>query len=99
MISKLKIKRVGIDTYRENIVYMPIGCEICKSQGFKALSKLEVHHGKKSILATLNMTENGLVGPAEIGLSNVAFDRLGAREGSWVTLSHPNPLLSTEFVH
>ncbi len=94
----LRIRRVGIDTYRENIVYMPAGCEIGKSQGFRALSKLEVHHGKKNILATLNMTENGLVGPGEIGLSNVAFRRLGAREGSRVTLSHPNPLHSTDFI-
>jgi thymidine phosphorylase len=98
MISELKIRRVGIDTYRENIVYMPVGCEICKSQGFHALSKLEIHHGKKSILATLNMTENALIGHGEIGLSNVAFRRLGAAEGAAVTLSHPNPLLSTDFI-
>ncbi len=98
MISTLKVRRMGIDTYRENIVYMPVGCELCKSQGFRALSKIEIHYGKKSILASLNMTENGLVRSGEIGLSNIAFERLGARKGAAVTLSHPNPLLSTEFI-
>lgn len=98
MIPTLKVRRVGIDTYRENIVYMPLGCEICKSQGFRALSKIEIHHGKKKILATLNMTTNGLVSPGEIGLSHIAFNRLGAAEGADVTLSHPNPLRSTDFL-
>lgn len=98
MTPKLRVVRVGIDTYHENIVYMPSGCELCKSQGFEALSKLELHHGRKTILATLNMTENGLVGHGEIGLSEVAFRRLGVRQGTKVSLSHPNPLASTEFI-
>ncbi len=98
MPSLLKIRKVGIDTYHENIAYMPIGCEICKSQGFGALSKIEIHSAKKSILATLNMTENGLVQMGEIGLSNIAFERLGLADGNEVTLSHPDPLLSTLFI-
>lgn len=96
--TTLRVRRVGIDTYRENIVYMPSGCDICKSQGFRALSKIEVHHGEKTILATLNMTQNGMLHPGEIGLSDCAFRRLGAAEGTQVTLSHPNPLSSTYFI-
>jgi thymidine phosphorylase len=98
MTKPLKVKKIGIDTYHENIAYMPRGCEICKSQGFHALSKIEIHHPSRSILATLNMTENGIVGPGEIGLSDIAFTRLGIPSGDEVTLSHPNPLLSAEFV-
>ena len=94
----LVVRHIAIDTYRENIVYMARGCEICKSQGFQALSKLEVHFGKHKILATLNTTDNGLVQPGEIGLSSTAFRRLQAPEGSRVTLSHPNPLVSTDLI-
>ncbi|HCU24836.1 MAG TPA: thymidine phosphorylase [Deltaproteobacteria bacterium] len=94
----LILRRVGIDTYHENIAYLPAGSELAKSQGFNALSKVEVHSGTRSILATLNMTENGLVKQGEIGLSNIAFQRLGVDEGSPIRLSHPNPLLSFEFV-
>lgn len=98
MNSKLRIRCVGIDTYRENIVYLPKNSEICRSQGFAALSKLEVRFGRKSILATLNMTENGMLHEKEIGFSNTAFRRLGAPEGALVRIGHPNPLVSTDFV-
>ncbi len=97
-MNLLKIKKPGIDTYHENIAYMPQGCEICKSQGFKALSKIAIHSDKKSILATLNITENGLVGEGEIGLSNIAFERLGAKVGDQIRLSHPDPLISTDYI-
>ncbi|MCE9625167.1 MAG: thymidine phosphorylase family protein [Deltaproteobacteria bacterium] len=97
-MSHLVLRKVGIDTYHENVAYLPMGCEICKSQGFGALSKIQIHGGGHSILATLNMTENGLVSPGEIGLSHIAMERLGLTEGSHVTLSHPNPLISFEFV-
>lgn len=97
-MPELILRQVGIDTYHENIAYLPIGCEICRSQGFGALSKIEVHYGGRSILATLNMTENGLVSGGEIGLSHAAFRRLGAPAGARVSLSHPNPLLSFDFV-
>lgn len=97
MIS-LHLRKMGIDTYKENIAYLPHHSEIAKSQGFKALSKIELHYKNHSILATLNMTENGLVGPQEVGLSNIAFERLGASEGEAVQISHPNPLHSTDYI-
>lgn len=97
MIS-LKIKKIGIDTYKENIAYLPRHSEIAKSQGFQALSKIEIHHQNRSILATLNMTENGLLTHHEIGLSHIAFERLGAQEGEEVCLAYPNPLLSTDHI-
>lgn len=97
-MAKLLLKKVGIDTYHENIAYLSVGCEICKSQGFGALSKIEIRGGGRSVLATLNMTENGLVQVDEVGLSKVAFQRLGLPEGAEVSLAHPNPLLSYEYV-
>jgi thymidine phosphorylase len=97
-MNTLKVKKIGIDTYKENIAYMPRDCEICKSQGWEALSKIEIHNGDKSILAILNMTENGLVDAGEIGLSQNAFQRLGVKEGSAVKITHPNPLLSTDYI-
>lgn len=94
----LKIKKIGIDTYKENIAYLPHQSEIAKSQGFQALSKIEIHYKNRSILATLNMTENGLIAHDEIGLSNIAFERLGAAENEEIYISHPNPLVSTDHI-
>lgn len=97
-MTKLKIRRVGIDTYKENIAYMPVGCEIAKSLGFGALSKIKITWKNKNILAILNMTKNGLVRHGELGLSLSAFERLGASEGTEISLTHPDPLISTEFI-
>lgn len=97
-MEALKIKKIGIDTFKENIAYLPMGCEICKSQGFEAQSKIEIHSKDRSILATLNMTENGIVPMGEIGLSNAAFRHLGSPEGAEVRLSHPDPLITTDFI-
>ncbi len=44
------------------------------------------------------MTENGIVQLGEIGLSTGAFRRLGVPENSEVRLSHPDPLVSTDFI-
>lgn len=97
-MTQLKIRKIGIDTYKENIAYMPVGCEIAKCQGFRALSKIKIARKQKSILATLNMTDLGVIHPGEIGLSLSAFERLGVPEGTRVSLSHPDPLLSTDYI-
>lgn len=97
-MAQLKIRKVGIDTYKENIAYMALDCKIAKSLGFGALSKIKIHWKNKNILATLNMTEPGIIRCGELGLSLTAFGRLGAPEGAPVRISHPDPLVSTDFI-
>lgn len=97
-MSTLKVKKIGIDTYQENIAYLPQCSEIVRSQGFAALSKIEIHSAEKNILATLNITQDNLVSHDEIGLSDIAFTRMGLEPGAEVTLSHPNPLVSTDYI-
>ena len=38
----LRLKRVAIDTYRENVAYLHRDCAIYRAEGFQALSKVEV---------------------------------------------------------
>lgn len=38
--NNLKVKSIGIDTYRENTIYMRHDCHICLSEGLKALTRL-----------------------------------------------------------
>jgi hypothetical protein len=54
MINSLQMRRLGIDTYQELVVYMRSDCHICKSEGFEAKSQVEVWRGNKHIIATLN---------------------------------------------
>lgn len=84
----LKAKNIGIDTYRENIIYMRADCHICKSEGFTALTRLVVHYDGRSIVATLNVVHSELLSHNEAGLSMEAMKRLGVKEGDCLSFSH-----------
>lgn len=95
---KLKVKSIGIDTYRENIVYMRSDCHICESEGFTALTRLVVHHNDRSIIATLNVVHSELLHHDEAGLSMEAMKRLEVNEGDCLTFSHLKHLSSLSYV-
>jgi thymidine phosphorylase len=94
----LKIKKLGIATYKEAIVYLRQDSCICKSEGFEAQSRIKVSLGKRSIIATMQMITDGLLSGAELGLSDYAFELLGGKNGDLVSISHPNPLNSMNHV-
>ena len=39
----LRLRRVAIDTYKENVAYLNGDCEIYRAEGFQALSKIKVN--------------------------------------------------------
>jgi len=94
----LTLTRLGIDTYNEAVVYMQKNCEVCRSEGFEVHARIRVSLGDKSVLATLNTIENGLLGPDQVSLSEYAWKLLGAKEGDTLGLVHPKPLQSLSFV-
>lgn len=96
--SHLKLKWLGIDTYKEAVIYMQKECSICKSEGFEVHTRIRVTLGEKSILATLNHIDNGLLGEHQASLSKYAWNLLNAKEGDAISLSHPKPLQSLSFV-
>ena len=50
--SCLALRRVAIDTWRENVAYLHRDCAVYRAEGFQALSKIEVHANGRHILAT-----------------------------------------------
>ena len=67
---ELQIKRVGIDTYRENVAYLHRNCAVVRAAGFQALAKVEVQANGRAILAVLNVVDDArIVGERELGLS------------------------------
>ncbi|MDD2879227.1 MAG: thymidine phosphorylase family protein [Rhodoferax sp.] len=90
--SKLALRRVAIDTYRENVAYLHRDCEIYRAEGFQALSKVEVRANGQHILATLNVVDDvAIVGCHELGLSEDAFLQLAVDEGHVVSVSQAEP--------
>jgi thymidine phosphorylase len=95
----LHLKRIGIDTYREQVAYLHRHCPLYQTEGFRALSKLEICADGQTILATLNIVEDDqLLSPSELGLSTTAFTQLGLTEGTPVSVRQPPPVHSMKAV-
>jgi thymidine phosphorylase len=97
---KLVLRRVAIDTYRENVAYLHRDCAVYRAEGFQALSKVEVRANGKRILATLNVVDDEhIVGCAELGVSEDAFDLLGVADGHPASISQAEPASSIPALH
>ena len=95
----LKLRRLGIDTYRENVVYLHRDCEVYRAEGFQALSKVNVCADGRHILAVLNVVDDSkIVSPNDLGLSEEAFIKLGLDEGHTVSIEHAEPAESMNAV-
>jgi len=90
--SSLAARKVAIDTYRENVVYLRRDCPVYRAEGFQALSKVAVSANGSMILAVLNVVDDSrLVGELELGLSEDAIAQLQIREGAPVRIAHAEP--------
>lgn len=97
--NNLKVKSIGIDTYRENIIYMRHDCHVCVAEGFTALTRVIVSCGGKQIIATLNVIHNSnLLEHGEAALSMEAMERLNVKEGDFIVVSHLPPVESLRSV-
>jgi thymidine phosphorylase len=98
--STLKLRRVAIDTYKENVAYLHRDCQVYRSEGFQALSKVEICHDGHSVLASLNVVDDvDITGKDELGLSIEAFQQLSLAEGTSVSVAHAKPPASLHAVH
>ncbi len=90
----LRLRRLGIDTYQELVVYMHRDCHACRAEGFEARSRIRVSLGGRHVVATLNTVLGDLLEPDEASLSESAWSALGAKEGDLVRIGHADPVQS-----
>ena len=90
----LRVRRLGIETGGEAIVFMHADCPVARSEGFATRTRVEVHAGGRRALATLFFTTNGLLDPDEVGLPNALWRQLHAGDGDVIEVRHPQPLAS-----
>ena len=96
----LSLRRVAVDTYRENVAYLHRDCEIYRAEGFQALAKVEVRANGRRILATLNVVDDPrIVRCNEIGLSIDAFAQLGVENGHPAMVAQAEPPSSIPALH
>ena len=94
----LYLRRLGIDTYQEPVVYMRHDCDICRSEGFSSQNRVQVSCGERHIIATVHMVRSDLLHHDEAGLSESAWLLLGAVEREQAHFSHPAPVESMSYV-
>ncbi|MNF33782.1 Pyrimidine-nucleoside phosphorylase [compost metagenome] len=98
--ATLQLRRVAIDTYRENVAYLNRDCGVYRAEGFQALSKVEVRANGRRILASLNVVDDpAIVDCGELGLSEDAFAQLGVANGHPATISQAEPPSSIPALH
>ncbi len=98
--ATLQLRRVAIDTYRENVAYLHRDCAIYRAEGFQALSKVEVSANGRRILASLNVVDDEcIVAVGELGLSEDAFAQLGVANGHPASISQAEPPASIHALH
>jgi thymidine phosphorylase len=96
--APLTAHRMGIDTHQEPVVYMRRECDVCRSEGFEAQSRVRIRNGNHAIIATLNVVDSELVPVNAAGLSEAAWKLLAVVEGTPIHVSHPRPLRSLSHV-
>ena len=94
----MKLRRMGIDTYQEPVIYMHRDCPVCQSEGFEAQSRIQIALNGKTIIATLNVVTGDLLTTHEAGLSEAAWRLLNPSEGDEITVSPPEFLDSLSHV-
>ncbi|MDO8986422.1 thymidine phosphorylase family protein [Cypionkella sp.] len=96
--AHLRLRRLGIDTYREFVVFMHRDCLVCRSEGFQVRSRVRVTVGDRSITATLYVVGDEILGMEEASLSEAAWIALAANAGDIARMSHPEPVASDSFL-
>lgn len=97
--GRLKLRRIAIDTYRENVAYLNRSCSIYRAEGFQALAKISVFCDGQRIEAVLNVVDDeSIVAADELGLSEQAFAQLCSEAGCAVRVAQAEPPESMEAV-
>lgn len=95
----LRLRRLAVDTYRENVAYLSRDCPLYQAEKFQGLTKVEVSKNGRSILAVLNIVDDRrLLERDELGLSEQAFLQLGFPEGESITVAQALPPASREAI-
>lgn len=90
----LKLRRLGIDTYTDPVLFMNAECPIFRSEGFDARARVKVTLADRHIIATLHVVTSALLAVDEAGLSEFAWRALAATDGAQARVAHPEPVAS-----
>ncbi len=59
--SRLRLRRLGIGTHQEAVIYMRPDCHVCRAEGFAAHARILVEHANGALIATLHTVSGELL--------------------------------------
>jgi len=83
----MRLKRIGIDTHRENIAFLANDDLTGRALGLHPMDRIEITGNSRRLVAVLNIVEGNVVPVGAIGLSNMAFEKLGVSDNSIVDVA------------
>lgn len=89
--TRLPLRRAGIDTYRQPVLYLHEGCLVCRAEGFAALTRVKVSCAGREIVAILNVVTGNWLSPHEAALSDAAWQALKPQPGALAGFAHAEP--------
>lgn len=92
---RLPVRRAGIDTYRQPVLYLHRGCLVCRAEGFAALTRIRVKCGDREIIALLNVVIGDWLSEDEAALSEAAWQALNPVPGALAEFAHAESPVST----
>jgi thymidine phosphorylase len=96
-ISSARPRRLGIDTGQEAVAYFHRDSPVVHSEGFESATRVWVRCSGREALATVNVVD-GLLGAAEVGLSDSAWRKLLPEPAARLEFAHAEPLESLRHV-
>ena len=94
----LRLRRIGINTHRESIAFLDNNDLLGRTLGLHPLDRVQVSANGRTVLAVLNTVEETVLKEGMIGLSDMAFERLGACEDAIVDVSPAEPPASADIL-
>jgi len=89
--NRLRLVRAGIDTYQQPVVYMHRDCDVCRAEGFAALTRVLIRSGGRELVATLNVVTDDWLALDVATLSEAAWNALHPVAGDWAEFAHADP--------
>lgn len=90
-IIRLPVRRAGIDTYRQPVLFLRQGCLVCRAEGFVALARVKVRCDGREVVATLNVVTGDWLAEDEAALSDAAWRALRPGPGALAEFTHADP--------
>ena len=96
--NELMASRLGLLTHEESVALIRSDCDVCKSEGLGSHTRIQLRCNGRTVYATLYQVTSDLVGEKEVGLSDIAWQKLGLAEPKPVSISPAPPLESMTHV-